>query len=82
MFTCPNCKSETKTLIAGSAGIGCYLCVSRSKRDSVNMHDKAGCQGEAKNLTRLDKKHFFNRGLGSDGKTCVCRDNPNKRWNW
>ena len=80
MFKCPSCGSEATTLIAGSLGVGCHMCVKSVRRTSVNLHNNGGLSGDAKNLTEADKKHFLNRDIGRDGKTCVCKDNPNKRW--
>ena len=79
MFTCPKCKSEVTTLVLREV-LGCHNCQTKRSNSSVALHVKAGLGGEAKNLTETEKKHFLNRGLGADGKTCVCRDNPNKRW--
>ena len=80
MFKCPSCGSATTTLIAGSLGVGCHICIDSKRNSSSALHVKAGLTGYAKNLTEADKKHFLNRDIGRDGKTCVCKDNPNKRW--
>lgn len=81
-FTCPSCGSATKTLLTGIGKLACPKCYTPVNRRSAALHTKAGCEGEAKNITEIDKKHIFNRDIGPDGKTAVCRDNPRKRWNW
>jgi hypothetical protein len=83
MFTCPSCKSETPRLCTTGRGhLGCPNCADTRPRVGGELHKRAGLSGEAKNITVADKKHILNRAMGPDGNTCVCKNDPSKRWVW
>jgi len=81
MFNCPNCKKETPKLMTSGHGLRCHSCFVPEKLMSCDTHVRIGT-GQARSMTMADHKHIWSRTIGSDGKTLVYKNNPNKRWSW
>lgn len=73
MFTCPNCQLHTNRLVTTATGLACPICHAVNSRQGYSeAHMKhGGLNGAAKNLTRADVKHIWNRGLSADGKRVI-----------
>lgn len=78
MFTCPNCQIHTVTLVTTAKGLACPICNAVNRHGYSEAHMKhGGLTGAAKNLTRADVKHIWNRGLSADGKQVIQKE---RRW--
>jgi len=79
MFTCPNCQLRTTRLVTTAKGLACPICHTVSSRQGyAEAHvQHGGLTGAAKNLTRADVKHIWNRGQSADGKRVIQKE---KRW--